>query len=97
MADYLSRLESREEGTGLQDDFLDGQLFQVDIILVHEMNDETSYAWITEMTIFLTTGLPPDHMSIDERKRLVVRSRNFCLLNDTLYHKGVDGIWQHTV
>ena len=36
-------------------------------------------------------------MSLDERKWLVVRSRRFYLLNNTLYHKGVDGIWQHAV
>ena len=37
--------------------------------------------WIIEMIIFLTTGLPLQQMSIDERKQLAVRSRNFCLLN----------------
>ena len=66
--DYLSRLESREEGTDVKDDFPDGQLFRVDTIPVHQMNEELADAWITEMTIFLTTGLPPKHMSIDERK-----------------------------
>ena len=50
--------------------------------------------WITEMTVFLTTWLPPQQLSTDERKRLAVRSRNFCLLNNTLYHKGADGIWR---
>ena len=49
------------------------------------------------MTIFSTTGLPPQQVTIDERKRLAVRSRDFCLLNDTLYHKGVDGIWKRAV
>ena len=53
--------------------------------------------WISEMTIFLSIGIPPEHMSVDQRKRLVVRSRNFCLLNDVLYHKGADGIWQRAV
>ena len=48
--------------------------------------------WIIEMTIFLTTGVPPQQLTTDERKRLTVRSRNFFLLNDTLYHKGADGI-----
>ena len=27
---------------------------------------------------------------------LSVRSHKLCLLNDTLYHKGADGIWRHT-
>ena len=49
------------------------------------------------MTIFLTTGLPPQQLSTDERKRLAVRSRNFCLLNNNLYHKGADGIWRRAV
>ena len=61
------------------------------------MGEDTVDAWITEMTIFLSTGLPPDRLSLDERKRLVVRNRNFCLLKDTLYHKGADGIWRRAV
>ena len=59
-----------------------------------EMGEDTADAWIIEMTIFYSIGLPQDNMSLDERKRLVVRSWNFCLLNDTLYHKGIDGIWR---
>ena len=61
------------------------------------MNEDMEDSWITEMTTFLTTGLPPQQLSIDERKRLAVRSRNFCLLNNTLYHKGADGIWRRAV
>ena len=56
------------------------------------MNEDMEDNWITKMTIFLTTGLPPQQLSTDERKRQAVRSRNFCLLNNTLYHKGADGI-----
>ena len=97
IADYLSRLESGEEGIGVPDDFLDGQLFRVEAVRVQEINEESKDAWISEMTIFLTTGLPPEHLSADERKGLAVRSRNFCFLNDTLYHKGADGIWRRAV
>ena len=49
------------------------------------------------MSIFLSTGLPLEGMPIDERKRLVVQSQNFYLLNYTLYHKGADGIWRRIV
>ena len=97
MANYLSRLESGKEGTGIKDDFPDGQLFRVEAVNAQGVNEESEDVWISEMTIFLTTGLPPKHLSADERKRLVVWSRNFCLLNDTLYHKGVDGIWRRTI
>ena len=39
VANYLSRLESGEEGTGVKDDFPDDQLFRV------EMNEEKDDAW----------------------------------------------------
>ena len=81
----------------MRDDFPDGQLFRVDTVRVQEINEESDDVWILEMRIFLTKGLPPEHLSADERKQLVVRSRNFCLLNYTLYHKGADGIWRRAV
>ena len=46
---------------------------------------------------FLSTGLPPKEMNRDERERLAVKSRHFGLLQDTLYHKGVDDIWRRAV
>ena len=46
---------------------------------------------------FLSTGLPPDKMDWDEQKRLAVWTRHFCLIHDTLYHKGADGIWWRAV
>ena len=61
------------------------------------MNEDMDDSYITEMTIFLTTRLPPQQLSADERKRLAVCSWNFCLLNNTLYHKGADGIWRRAV
>ena len=47
------------------------------------------------MTILFTTGIPPKHLSTDER--IVVRSQKIFLLSDTLYHKGADGIWRRLV
>ena len=41
-----------------------------------------------EVTVFLRNRLPPQGMSTDERKRLLVRSQNFCLFKETLNHKG---------
>ena len=82
---------------GVKDDFPDAQLFRVETVQSQEMNEDMEHNCITEMTIFLTTGLPPQQLSTDERKRLAVRSRNFCLLNNTLYHKGADGIWRRAV
>ena len=88
VADYLSRLESGEPAESTYDDLPDAGLFSLTT-----MPDDNEDEWITEMTHFLSTGLPPDHLTLDARKRLAVRSRNFCLVSDTLYHKGSDGIW----
>ena len=68
IVDYFSLFESEEEGTGVKDDFSDAQLFWVDTIAIIGMGEDIVDAWITEMTIFLSTGLPPDNMSLDERK-----------------------------
>ena len=59
--------------------------------------DDKEDEWIMEMTHFLRTGLPSDHMNLDARKRLAVRSRNFCLVSNNLYHKGSDGIWRRAI
>ena len=72
IADYLSRLESGEEGTGVKDDFPDAQLFQVDIVESMEIDEEKVDSWITEITIFLSTGLPPEGMPMDEQKSLAI-------------------------
>ena len=89
VADYLSRLESGEPAKSTYDDRPDAGIFSL-----ATAPDENEDEWITEMTHFLSTGLPPDHLPLDARKRQAVKSRNFCLVTDTLYHKGSDGIWR---
>ena len=43
VADYLSPLESGEEGTRVKNYFPDGHLFRVEMITVQEMNEELDY------------------------------------------------------
>ena len=74
IADYLSWLELGGEGTRVKDDFPNAQLFQVDIVVATKMGEDTTDTWIIEMTIFISIGLPPENMSLDERKQLAVRS-----------------------
>ena len=92
--DYLSRLKSGEPAQTEYDELHDASFFSLDATtLVANHKDE----WISEMTQFLSTGLPPEHLTLDAKKRLAVWSRNFCLLTNTLYHKGSDGIWRRAV
>ena len=94
IADYFSRLETGEQPDQQYGDFPDAALFSINDT---EMESHPEDVWITEMTYFPTTGLPPDHLSLDAKKRLEVRSRNFCLYTNTLYHKGLEGIWRRTL
>ena len=86
VADYLSRLESGETGDGVPDEFPDAELFRVTAETTTDGTVVDEDKWLTNMHQFLSTGLPPGGMNRDERKRLAVQSRHFCILRDTLYH-----------
>ena len=93
VADYLSRIENEADAVDGDGDFPDGE-----IIHNEAENPEQSHAphedkSLTEISTFLSTGLPPPRMRTDEKKRLAMRSRNSCLIQDTIYHKGSDRIW----
>ena len=79
VADYLSRLESGEPAETTYDDLPDAHLFHL-----ATTPDDNEDGWITDMAYFLSTGLPPEHLTLDAKKRLAVRSRNFCLVSDIL-------------
>ena len=66
IVDYLNRLESGEDRTGVKDDFPDAQIFWVNTVATTEMGEDMADAWITKMRFFLSTALPPDNMSLDE-------------------------------
>ena len=87
VVNYLSRLESDEASDGVRDELPDAELFR---ITTEPTTDPT-------VAQFLSTGLPSDKMDQDEQKRLAVRSRHFCLIQDTLYHKGADRIWRRVI
>ena len=93
----MSRHESGEAGDGVRDKFPDAEVFRVTVELATESIVAEEDKWLTEMHQFLSTRLPPKRMDREERKRLAVRSCHFCLIQDTLYHKGADGIWRRAV
>ena len=94
VADYLSRLNSGEPAETPYDDLSDTNLFGL-TTTIHQSDTEDE--WISDMTNFLITALPPDLSPLHARKRLAVQSRNFCLLTYTLCHKPSDGIWHRAV
>ena len=51
IADYLSRLDSGEDGTRVKDDFPDAQLFRVETVQSQDMNEDMEDSWITEIAL----------------------------------------------
>ena len=94
VADYLSHLESGKPTENVYNDLLDAEVFG---ITSAPPNMDSEDRWIGEMLHFLSIGLPPDYLSLDVKKRLVIRSQNFYLITDTLYHKGTDRICRQMV
>ena len=64
VADYLSRLESKEPIETEYDDLLDASLFTVDTTTLLGDHED---AWIMDMTHFLGTGIPPKHLTLDAK------------------------------
>ena len=94
VVDYLSQLESREPTETIYDDLPYTNIFGIDPAT---QPTEPEDGWINKMVHFLSMGLPPEHLPLDAKKWLAIRSRNFCLFMNTLHRKGSDGIWHRAV
>ncbi len=63
-ADHLSRIKSGEPPKGVNDDFLDAQLFQMVVLP----------SWYTSIREYLSTGQFPKEMQPNERRKLMLKS-----------------------
>ena len=97
VADYLSRIENGADAAEMDDDFPDGAILHILTNNPDQNFTPPKDKWLTEMSEFLNTRLPPPWMQTDEKKRLAVRSHNLCMMSETLYHKGSDGVWRKCV
>ena len=80
--DHLSRLESGEEPTSLDESLPDAQLFAIQMI-------DEYFQYIVQ---YLSTGFPPAVMTTQRKKQLVVRAADFTLIAGQLYKMGHDEI-----
>ena len=85
--DHLSRLESGEEPTDLEDSLPDAQLFSIQII------DD----YFVDIIEFLTAGSAPAEYSEKQRKQLVVKAIDFTIIVGQLYKLGPDEILRQYV
>ena len=80
--DHLSRLESGEEPTNMEDSLPDAQLFSIHI------GDD----YFTNIIEFLTIGIAPTEYIEKQRKQLVVKATDFTIIARQLYKLGLDEI-----
>ena len=79
-ADHLSRIKTGEPPEGVNDDFPNAQLFQIAVLP----------KWYTSIEEYLSTGNIQREMPPNERRKLVLRSCTFQLINGLLYKMGPD-------
>ena len=80
---HLSRIESGEEPTNLEDNLPDMQLFAVTMV------DKMFEAMIH----LLSTGYAPEGSTTAQKKQLVVEAADFTLINGKLYNMVHDEIF----
>eukprot|EP00253_Pinus_taeda_P036123 PITA_36123 len=79
---HLSRIETSEEPTNLEEGITDAQLFAVCIADGH----------FKDIIHFLTTGSALKEYSVQQKKELVVQTTNFSVIVGHLYKMGNDEI-----
>ena len=84
---HLSRIESGEEPTNIEDELPDVQLFRVDM-------ENDHYAPILQ---FLVTGVALEEISTSQKKQLVVKYSDYQLISEHLYKLGANEILRQCV
>ena len=91
VADDLSRIDNGDEAAPGHDDFPNAKILCIATVGTKEDKNFPD-RWLMEMTYFLSMGLPLPQLRTDKKKRLAIRSWNFCLIEGVLYHNGSYGI-----
>ena len=84
IADRISDFSSEAEELVCEDTFVDEHIFLI------SMSDP----WYGDIIVYLQTQRTPTHLSRDERRRLRHVSKNYLIVDNTLYRHGGDSILQ---
>ena len=85
--DHLSRIDSGEEPSNLEDNLPDAQLFSIQI----------TYEYYADIIHFLTTGRAPKEFTKHQKWQLVVKVVDFTLIAGHLYKLGPDEVLRRCV
>ena len=81
-AEVIFDFPSLEEEEVYEDSFLDKHIFLI----------STVDPWYSDIIIYLQTLKVPTHLSQDEQWQLRHIAKNYLIMDETLYHRGVDSI-----
>jgi hypothetical protein len=85
--EHMSRIVNGEEPTNLEDNFLDAQLFLVQI----------ANEYFTDIIQYLSTGTGPQEFNTAQKKNLLVRAGDYQLIAGHLYKMGAYNILRRCV
>jgi hypothetical protein len=75
---------------------LDEDIFNDDSLVdEHIFIISSSYPWYGYTLIYLQTMNLPQHLSRDDRQHIRQQNKNYIIISDTLYHRGVYAILHH--
>ena len=81
-AELISDFSSEVEELVCEDTFVDEHIFLISML----------HPWYGDIIIYLQTLKTPTHLLRDERRRLRHVSKNYLIVVNTLYRRGVDSI-----
>jgi hypothetical protein len=81
----MSDFPRKDEDIFHDDSFMDEHIFLI----------SSSDPWYGDILIYLQTLKLPQHLSRDDRRRICHQAKNYLIIDDTLYRRGVDAILHH--
>ena len=81
-AELISDFPSEAEESVCEDTFVDEHIFLI----------STADPWYGDIIVYLQMQRTPTHLSRDERRRLRHVSKNYLIVENTLYRHGVDSL-----
>ena len=81
-AELIVEFPTEEDVVVEDDSFLDEQIFLI----------STSDPWYGDIIIYLQTLKYPATSSREERRKLCLHAKNYLIIGDTLYRRGVDSV-----
>ena len=85
--DHLSRIDTREEPTRVEDNLPDAHIFRIESVPIE----------LEEIAQFLEDGQAPEGMSMNKKQILAMKAAPYSLINGFLYKMGLDNILRRCV